>query len=1343
MPKVSIIVPVYNVAPYLRQCLDSVVNQTLRDIEIICVDDGSTDGSAAILAEYAAKDPRVKVLTREHTNAGAARNAGMAVATGEYLGFVDSDDFVEPEAFERMAACADRHSAEVVCTGKHFYNANLGKITRTEMLPVSMCEAEQPRSAMQDGSRLVPICGVSVWNKLFSRTYVSRLELRFQGLERANDLSFVALALILAERICFMREAYYCYRVGRVDGLQSGNSRTPLCFAEALLEIRHRLETLGRYESHRVAFANLALAHSRYNLLSQTQEEPFRMLYGSLHDRLLSEFDVDSLKEDEFLYPADRVIYEYIRDNASPYPLMLRMMRERNDRGGELMAQKAKAVKLQKDLTAAKDELARTETQFSKKVEILQEQIMKQKAEAGSLQRDLAASKEELARTETQFSKKVEILQEQIMKQNAETERLSVAIERKQQEISALEGKVMLRPVLCSVVMAVYNAEEFLEEAVQSILKQDIGRENLQLILVDDGSIDRSGELCDRFAAKYPAVITVVHQENTGVASARNAGLKLALGKYVTFTDSDDKLTPNTCRLACAFLDSHEGEVDIVAIPLYFFDAATNPHILNYKFDKGTRVIDLEKEWTCPQLSMSASFVRTDLARKFGFDERLAYAEDAKCALKISGLKRRLGVVSTARYLYRKRAAGSSAIQNSVRRLNWYIPVMKYFHLEILEEFRSTYGEVPRFVQFACMYDLQWRIKIPVVPRDFLGDEVAAEYKDLLRKAVSCIEVPVICAQRHIGSDVKLLSCSMRENGSALKLAPTRTDINLCYDDCVVTKLSYLNVRIEFVAFKGDCLEIEGSMPAWVVAGMPRINLVARAYPPCDLQLSSVNRASERTAMDQVVFKDNGFKMSVPLVRGKVCKIVFGAQMEGLEPIALIKELTFGPHSPVSNCFRKSYWTSGDWMLTIKERHQIFVEPLTLGKHVRRELSLCRELWRSSYLGARKAVLARMVYRVLRLFKRKPLILFSDRFGRADDNGEAMYKYVCAQKKRRFNAKFIISKGSPDYARVRRIGPVVDALSYAHKMSHLLCDMIVSSQADGIVVNPFFGHAEPYRDLLVHTGFVFLQHGITLHNLSGWLNRWSKNIQGFVTVVKPEWKSIQGDDYGYSEDRVWLTGFPRYDRLYHAEENCILLLPTWRRYVVGSFDPASSTWTPCDNFTETDYFKFYNGLINHPRLMAACRKANYKILFVPHPNLKQHSVFFDRNDIVEIADADLSYRDAYAKAKIAVTDYSSAIFDFAYLLKPVVYTQFDSDMFYSGMHTLKKGYFDYARDGFGEVETTLEGTVDRLVEYIEAGCRMKPQYEARVKSFFLYHDNENSRRVYERICDIEKIKTGK
>ena len=91
--KVSVIIPVYNAEKYLRQCLDSVVNQTLRDIEIICVDDGSTDGSIEILREYEQKDSRVKVLCQKNQYAGVARNNGLSHASGEYVFFMDSDDY--------------------------------------------------------------------------------------------------------------------------------------------------------------------------------------------------------------------------------------------------------------------------------------------------------------------------------------------------------------------------------------------------------------------------------------------------------------------------------------------------------------------------------------------------------------------------------------------------------------------------------------------------------------------------------------------------------------------------------------------------------------------------------------------------------------------------------------------------------------------------------------------------------------------------------------------------------------------------------------------------------------------------------------------------------------------------------------------------------------------------------------------------------------------------------------------------------------------------------------------------------------------------------------------------
>lgn len=121
MPKVSVIIPVYNVEAYLRQCLDSVVDQTSRDIEVVCVDDGSTDGSAAILAEYAAKDPRVKAIGQENAGTHVARKVGVAAASGEWCLFLDPDDWLERDAVEKLAVVLDRTSSAIVEYGANVH----------------------------------------------------------------------------------------------------------------------------------------------------------------------------------------------------------------------------------------------------------------------------------------------------------------------------------------------------------------------------------------------------------------------------------------------------------------------------------------------------------------------------------------------------------------------------------------------------------------------------------------------------------------------------------------------------------------------------------------------------------------------------------------------------------------------------------------------------------------------------------------------------------------------------------------------------------------------------------------------------------------------------------------------------------------------------------------------------------------------------------------------------------------------------------------------------------------------------------------------------------------------
>ena len=113
MPKVSVVVPIYNVEKYLRECLDSIVGQTLKDIEIICVDDGSTDRSLSILREYEQKDPRIKVITKPNAGYGHSMNMGLDAATGEYMGIVDSDDYILPDMYETLYGFAVKDDLDI------------------------------------------------------------------------------------------------------------------------------------------------------------------------------------------------------------------------------------------------------------------------------------------------------------------------------------------------------------------------------------------------------------------------------------------------------------------------------------------------------------------------------------------------------------------------------------------------------------------------------------------------------------------------------------------------------------------------------------------------------------------------------------------------------------------------------------------------------------------------------------------------------------------------------------------------------------------------------------------------------------------------------------------------------------------------------------------------------------------------------------------------------------------------------------------------------------------------------------------------------------------------------
>ena len=219
MPAVSVLVPCYNVEKYIRQCMDSIVNQTLADIEIICLNDGSTDGTLAILQEYAAKDSRVRIIDKPNSGYGDSMNKGLEAATGEYIGIVESDDWAEADMFESLYALAKEHDCDMVKS--NYFDYRGGESTLVEVLPEeSLLQVLTPRKRTE-----IFFKPTYIWTDLFRREWLNRHKIRFQPTPGASyqDIGFNFKTLACAERAFFIKRAFLHYR--RDNEASSVNNR--------------------------------------------------------------------------------------------------------------------------------------------------------------------------------------------------------------------------------------------------------------------------------------------------------------------------------------------------------------------------------------------------------------------------------------------------------------------------------------------------------------------------------------------------------------------------------------------------------------------------------------------------------------------------------------------------------------------------------------------------------------------------------------------------------------------------------------------------------------------------------------------------------------------------------------------------------------------------------------------------------------------------------------------------------------------------------------------------------------------------------------------------------------
>lgn len=889
-----------------------------------------------------------------------------------------------------------------------------------------------------------------------------------------------------------------------------------------------------------------------------------------------------------------------------------------------------------------------------------------------------------------------------------------------------VRAKQMKTDFAVSIVSPVYNVAPYLGDFFRSVERQDLGfRRNVQLVLVDDGSTDGSGNLCDALARRHPGNVSVLHQANAGQAVARKAGLALATGRVVNFCDPDDKLSRNACRKALAMLDAHP-DVDVAAIPIFFFGSLHGPHPLNGKFAAGPRVVDLATESGIGAINLPTTFVRRSALASFDADPSLATAEDSKELFRILLANPRLALVPRARYLYRKRPGSSLATRKS--RKEAYLPVLEGFIEWAMAESRRLHGRLLPFVEYTLIYDLSGRFGVP--PEGTLSPAEVEEFRSRILSDLRRFSCDAISRHDRLNAFHKIFLLSRsRDLPPKLVVDPPTGKTRLGFEDGVLFPDPFVQCTVFKLDPESGGFRIHALLESPVAAGLPEPELVARCNGR-ETAFARTGRCPDGECCGRSVSRIQCVSALVPFGRGKRTDVSFYARFPGFPDVLL--DVRYRNFAPLTHLVPHSFFRCGKRILH-PTPSGFRVSPGSFLSHLSAELRfdfalLSRPIW-----GEKAAVCFRWAYYLLKPFAPKRVWLVTDRMTRADDNGLALFEYLMAHRKELgIRPKFVLHPKSPDWKKIRSIGPVVPFAPVRYRLASLLSDWTVSSHVERFIRRPFLGRQYPYNDLFHHHRYAFLQHGITQNDVSRHFARYVQDLTLFATASPRERDAILSrDTYDYTGEEVVLAGFPRFDKLRDRTEKVITFMPTWRSRLFGPVDLSTGIRPLIGGFEEDIWYRSLADVLTSTRFLDEADRLQYRIRFLPHPTFVGQTDHFRFDRRVEMLGPETNYRDVFATSALCVTDYSSAVFDFVYLEKPVVYCQTDKIHY-------NRGYFDYERDGFGPVVHDTDALVDILVAAMRAGCPLEEPYLSRVNAFFAFRDRNNCKRVTEAILAADR-----
>lgn len=362
--------------------------------------------------------------------------------------------------------------------------------------------------------------------------------------------------------------------------------------------------------------------------------------------------------------------------------------------------------------------------------------------------------------------------------------------------------------------------------------------------------------------------------------------------------------------------------------------------------------------------------------------------------------------------------------------------------------------------------------------------------------------------------------------------------------------------------------------------------------------------------------------------------------------------------------------------------------------------------------------------------RRKFWIICEDEY-EARDNGYVFFKYM-VDKHPDQKVFYAINKNSHDYIeKLKNCKNVIKWGSFKHWLYYLASDANISSQKGG-KPNAAVCYLFEVKFSLLRTNRIFLQHGITISDAK-WLYYKETKMDLFICAGKDEYEFIK-EKFGYPENNLVLLGFPRFDNLNNdiRDNNIILCMPSWRNWL-GRKIHGKNNVENFEEFTDTIYFNKWNEFLTSSNLENMLEKYHKSLIFYPHRNMQKFiSNFKTTSNRIIIANSnDYDVQTLLKTAGLLITDYSSVFVDFAYMLKPVLFYQFDYNMFRK--YQYQEGYFDYANNPMGAAFYKLDNLLNHLDEKLKCDFTLDEESIIKIKSFFGFIDQNNCFRIYKHL----------